>query len=278
MEDTTPPSTPNEITTVPPIPDGKIYSNNVIYRATFFGGPLVAGYMMAANFKIFGETRKANWAWFWSILFCIVLCGTIVLLSDYLRGKSPNAIIPVFYSTAAYYIAKHYQGEKITTHLNAGGQKYGGWRAFLISIIGLFVLVIFFFGLIYTKTIFSNNNIKATNALGYNSIKTYGAIKNEIAYNAGNISDEQLDTIAALFTKAGYFKEFKNQKEILVKKTDKTYEISVILNSIIKTDTTKYVSPFKQFRKEAEYLFPGHKLILIILISDDLNHVYKRIE
>jgi len=39
---------------------GKIYKAKEIYVGTFLGGPLVAGYTIAENFKIFGEIDKAK--------------------------------------------------------------------------------------------------------------------------------------------------------------------------------------------------------------------------
>ncbi|HEX5552072.1 MAG TPA: hypothetical protein VFX43_02405 [Chitinophagaceae bacterium] len=39
---------------------GKIYINKAIYVATYLGGPLVAGYLISSNFKVFNEPGKAK--------------------------------------------------------------------------------------------------------------------------------------------------------------------------------------------------------------------------
>ena len=42
------------------IPTQKIYKNRAIEIATFLGGPLVAGYLIAENFKAFNEPDKSK--------------------------------------------------------------------------------------------------------------------------------------------------------------------------------------------------------------------------
>lgn len=38
----------------------KIYKDRAIWAGTFLGGPLVAGYLIAENFKVFNEKKRAT--------------------------------------------------------------------------------------------------------------------------------------------------------------------------------------------------------------------------
>lgn len=52
--------TEQELTLTEQIPTGKIYKDKTIYIATFLGRPLVAGYLIANNFKVFNEPTKVK--------------------------------------------------------------------------------------------------------------------------------------------------------------------------------------------------------------------------
>ncbi len=41
----------------------RVYKTNMIYLGSWLGGPLVAGYLIAENFKAFGEFSKAKKTW-----------------------------------------------------------------------------------------------------------------------------------------------------------------------------------------------------------------------
>lgn len=43
-----------------PIPTFKLYKDKAIYLGTFIGGPLVAGYLIAENFKQLGQLGKVK--------------------------------------------------------------------------------------------------------------------------------------------------------------------------------------------------------------------------
>jgi hypothetical protein len=55
------------------IPAQKIYSEKNIWRATFLGGPLVAGYLLAENFKAFNEPEKVRKTWIIAVLATIII-------------------------------------------------------------------------------------------------------------------------------------------------------------------------------------------------------------
>jgi len=123
----------------------KIYKERAIWVGTFLGGPLVAGYLIAENFKVFNQPERVRTTWIYSIIATIVIFGGVFLIPD--NVKIPNQIIPIIYSLIAYQIVQIYQKAKITTHINAGGQAYGWWRIIGIGLIGLTITVIVVFGI-----------------------------------------------------------------------------------------------------------------------------------
>jgi hypothetical protein len=136
---------PEDLLTAPP--EFKLYKENAIVGATFLGGPLVAGYLAAENFKQLGQPSKARTAWIIAILSTIAIFGGLLLIPN--ADKIPSYIIPVTYTIITRFLIRTYQGESITNHLAQGGPTYSGWRAVWIALVGAILLVALLFGVIY---------------------------------------------------------------------------------------------------------------------------------
>lgn len=119
------------------IPTEKIYSKKAISAATFFGGPLVAGYCIAENFKTFNESEKARNTWLITGACTIVIIGIAFSLPE----NFPRIVFPVIYSFIASYFIQTYQEKNIQKHMDNGGSTFGGWRVFLISMLSIIILL-----------------------------------------------------------------------------------------------------------------------------------------
>jgi hypothetical protein len=115
----------------------KIYRDKSIWVATFIGGPLAAGYLIAENFKAFNEPYKVQKTWLYTIIFTLVIFAAIMAIPD--TVKFPNQIIPLVYTAVVYYLVQHFQGEKIATHINTGGEIYGWGRTIGVAITGFVI-------------------------------------------------------------------------------------------------------------------------------------------
>ena len=60
-------------------PTGKIYKAREIEVGAFIGGPLVAGYFIAENFKVFNQPDKAKRTWVITIIVTILIFGGIYI-------------------------------------------------------------------------------------------------------------------------------------------------------------------------------------------------------
>jgi hypothetical protein len=117
-----------------------IYNAKHVRLGAFIGGPLVAGYFIAQNYKVFGEYGKAAAAWIYAIAATIVIFGAIFFIPE--TAKIPDYIFPLAYCWAAFYLVQHFQGDQINAHINNGEGFFGWGRVVLIGFIGLAVLII----------------------------------------------------------------------------------------------------------------------------------------
>lgn len=129
-----------------PHPDFKLYKDRAIYIGTFIGGPLVAGYLVAENFKQLGQEDKVKKAWIVSIFATIVIFGGIFLIPN--MEKVPSFIIPLLYTSVAQFLVQKFQGAAIKAHIQSGGQTFSTWRAVWIGLVGLLILFAIAFAIV----------------------------------------------------------------------------------------------------------------------------------
>ena len=128
------------------VPEFKLYNETSVRLGTFFGGPLVAGYLIAENFKLLGHHEKVKTTWMYTIVATIVIFGGIFLIPS--TAKIPSYVIPIAYAWIASLIVRQTQGNEIKKHIEIGGRLFSAWRVVLISMMGLVITVGILFVLI----------------------------------------------------------------------------------------------------------------------------------
>ena len=256
-----------------PFPTQKVYTQNSIWAGSLLGGPVVAGYIIARNFKAFNESNKARVTWIITISATAVIFGVAFLLSDTAwRG------IPIGYTASAYFLIRHYQGAKIDAHIKAGGATHGYLNILGVSILGLIitfipliVIAVAVVGIDETETYNSSSGLD----LEEPAVREYQALKHEIHFLRSNISVEEIDKLAAGLTKTEFFDEV-SPKQVYVRKVNDTYELSIPCTSEIRTDPDLYKG-FIPLRNGMQQLFPRNKIILNLVV-ENLDDVVKRLE
>ncbi len=112
----------------------KIYTLNSIRAATFFGGPLVAGYLISENYRVFNEDKKSKMAIVYGAIATIILFGAIFMIPDNINV--PTYIVPLIYSWLTYLIVQKLMGGQMKVHVTSGGPVFTIWRALLVALIG----------------------------------------------------------------------------------------------------------------------------------------------
>lgn len=242
----------------------KIYTDRLIWAGTFLGGPLVAGYLIAENFKVLNEPEKVKRTWIFAILATVIIFGGIFLIPDI--EKIPRQLIPFVYTTIAYFLVQHYQDEKIKAYIKNGGFSYKWWRAVIIGLIGTVITLLPIFVIAYLSDTAKEASI---------TTKTYGIVKHEIAFDKNNIQEIEIDKIADGFHKTTFFDQSVT-KYIFVKKIGKTYEISISSNKSV-IGNSEVNDFFYQLRKDMQTLFPNNKIVFNLIV-DNLDNIVKRIE
>lgn len=240
----------------------KIYRDKMIWLGAFIGGPLVAGYIIAENFKSFNKPNKATKTWIFTILATILIITIVFLIPE--NAKGFERIIPVIYTAIAALLLHHFQGKQILLHIKSGGQVYSWWRVVAIGLIGLIATL----GTIFGSIFFLSDAFSTTS-------KTYGMMKHEIIYDKNNISETEVDQLAEAFTETTFFDQAKT-KYVFVKKVETRFEIFLSCNEIV-INNSDAIEPFFSLRTELQLLFPDNKIIVNLTV-DNYDNVVKRLE
>lgn len=120
----------------------KVYLLRAVWIGTLLGGPLVAGYMMAYNFKTLHQERKAIYTWIITSAITLILFFVITSLpeSDTQRFR----IVPFIDGGIAYLLVQLLQLKQLNEYIINGGKAFNVWTSVLAGIIIAVVTLVIF--------------------------------------------------------------------------------------------------------------------------------------
>ena len=175
----------------------KIYKERAIIVATGLGGPLVAGYLIAENFKVFNENSKAKKTWVYAIIGTIIIFGGALLIPD--DVKFPNQIIPLLYTGIAYCFVEYFQSRNISAYIALGGKTFGWWRTIVVSLIGCAITVILIIVFIILPYNITSANAHTNTTRPSNEELPKQEIPNDKLVISNNLSNDEIDKILTGF-------------------------------------------------------------------------------
>jgi hypothetical protein len=104
----------------PAKPSGYIFKDNFMLAITMLGGPITAGYIIACNFKVFGDAENEKRTWIYTGVLCVAIMIALYLLRN--QEKFPPFLIPIIYAAIANSYMRATQHQKIEDFIKAGGQ------------------------------------------------------------------------------------------------------------------------------------------------------------
>ncbi len=137
----------------------KFFSNKTIGIATFFGGPLAAGYLIRENYLSLNKPDDGKNALLIGIISTVLLFTGIFMIPENIIEKVPSQILPILYTAIIYYIVEKKQGEVLKLHEENGNEFYSGWKAAGIGLVSLIILLTFIFGIVYLTSNDDNLNL-----------------------------------------------------------------------------------------------------------------------
>ncbi len=120
----------------------KFYSANAICLATFLGGPLIAGYLIRANYRALAEEQKAQQALVLGIVSTLLFLVALLLLPVELVDRIPNYIFPAIFTGIVGWIVEVKQGNILRQHKENNKEFYSNWKAAGLAFLSALILFV----------------------------------------------------------------------------------------------------------------------------------------
>jgi hypothetical protein len=127
----------------------RFYSQRAITIATYFGGPLAAGYLLRQNFINLGKEDYGKYALIIGIISTLLIFAGIFSIPEHIIDKIPNALIPGIYTLIIYFIIEKLIGKELKEHKKNNGEFYSALKATGIGAICMIILLGVVFGYAY---------------------------------------------------------------------------------------------------------------------------------
>lgn len=216
----------------------KIYNLKQIEGACVIGSPIVAGILIAHNYRRFGEERKAlSWI-FIGILWTIALFGIGSIMPDHLV-RSAGMVIPLLNGAILYPIINRLQGKMVKDHFDNGGEKGSTWK-----VVGL---TVFFAALILVPLIMLNR-VSPINQYARQEIGSSGIFHNQ------EMPIDDVKRLGGILQRIEYFNP-EAPGEAVFLSNDSVYELKLIVQKSMFDDETYLLDISQVFKHIGRYSF-----------------------
>lgn len=239
----------------------KIFTNKAIIVATFFGGPLAAGFLISRNYKAFENDDAARNSVFIGILSTILLFAGIFMIPEHIFEKIPQALFPGIYTAIIAWLVEKLQGKKIKEFLESNGQKASNWQATGYGLSGMTIIIgtilVFIFVIPnkgYEKSTIIDTNVKL--------------------YYSKNFDESKSIQIAELIKQSG-FMDGSEGADLLLSDEDNIYKLKFIIPDTTVLNDTLFLSDFNGFENYLNYNLNYNNKIQIEFTDINLQKVFE---
>lgn len=239
----------------------KIFTNTAIAAATFVGGPIVAGFLIAKNFRVFGNENAARNSIFIGIISTILLFAGIFAIPEAIIDKIPQALIPAVYTAIIAVIVEKMQAKKIKDFLASDGQKASNWQAAGYGLAGLVIIAGFLAIMIY-----------AVPSKGYE--KKLNIDENVRLHYSKKLDDSKTERIAKLIKQSG-FMEGSEGADLFFNEEADFYRLKFVIPDSSALSDSLVISDFNNFEKYINYNLYLNKRIEFGFIDANMTKDYE---
>jgi len=247
----------------------KLYSNREITIATFFGGPLAAGYLMKKNFQVMGDFERAKLALLIGIISTIIIFAVFLTLPESIQDVIPQPLIPVIYTAIISLIVNKLQGPFLKEYKDKGGIYHSGWRAAgvgalaMLIILASIAIIAFFVGDFVGKPVFdiveynkeaakfNTNESKSLAVFKVLATADSSTVKNEFKKGL-ELWKNNKEIVKSLDSYKRLPKVLHTKNQLLLRYCDLRIQQSGLFIKTISEDTDKYLTDLNRIGEEID--------------------------
>ena len=234
----------------------RIYAEKKAVVGVVIGGSLAGAYYFCRNFRALGMSTRAVISPIVGALFLIVTIGTMLVPP---LDRIPDVIFWSLQIGLTYGLYRGYLAAPIEEHLTKGNAEFGWGNTITVAIVSLILTL----GIIFAVLYFAG-------ALNGQSVKYFGALQHEIAYDDNNIAPDEVDRIGSALTRAGFFDQAVKKTADATKDGD-----SLILNMycLKSSRNSEFIELVRTLREDVQQSFPRNPIIIDLVIETPDNRI-----
>lgn len=261
------PENKNIIDTENKTKDLKFYSQKAIGIATFFGGPLAAGYLIRENYLSLKKPEEGRKSLIIGIAFTIVLFGGLFMIPESIINKVPSQILPLIYSGIIYLIVERIHGTILNQHKKYKNEFFSNWKAAGVGFLSLLVLSIGIFGYIFLAPEgqeyemynakfekFAKNETQTLVFYEHLETKTNYSLIKELDNSVIPKWKKNIEIIKESNKIKNLPSELLDQNKLLLKYSELRLEAFILFKKAIKEDNDKYANELETIHIEINTL------------------------
>lgn len=245
----------------------KLYSNRTIGIATFFGGPLAAGWLVRQNFINLGRAEQGKWALVIGIVATLLLFAGIFAIPETVIEKIPNSLIPAVYSLIIFLLVENIFGEELKKHKESNGAFYSGWKAAGVGAVSFLILGAGLVGYAYSITDSFDTEAydKGLAEIQQNeeaAMELYALVSSaepeEVSAFIRNTGlpawQQNLKTLETMDQIEGLYDEFRQQNALLREYCQLRINAYQLIEKAVLEDTPKYDQQIEEIHQQIDVL------------------------
>ena len=233
-----------------------IYTERKTVVGVLIGGPIAGAYYFWQTFMTVGMSRAALISPFAAaILLAITLGSAFVPAFD----RLPNVLFWSLQIGLTYGLFRGYLAKPVEAHVSEGKREFSWGNTIAVAMISLVFTLAIMVAALYLAGAFNGP-----------SVRYFGSLRHEIAYDKENLTDEEVDQMGRALIKTGYFDQ-EVQKTVDLTKDTSRYILNFYCNETARNP--EFFELVKGLRQDIQFLFTSNPIVIDLVIGTPDNRI-----
>ena len=234
--------------------DERIYTEKKMLVGVFIGGSLAGAYYFWRTFSAFGKAKQGFVA---IVLALVVFAVTLISIVVPFLDRIPNVVFWGIQIGLTLGVTRGYLLEAIARHVDEGKPVYSWGNTILVGVVSMVLTLGPLIGLAFLTTEPSTT-------------RNFGRLNHEIVFDPSNISEVDVERIAAGLTSVGFFDE-EVPKTVDAAASGDRFIITIYCND--EARDSEAIEAMRMLRTDLQACFPTNPVVIDMVVGTPDNRI-----